>query len=668
MSKEIWTSPAKASEPLRHSRGRRHHEDIRCESFFGLSQQEIEHVRAEARSRFAARGDREVARVSLEEMESEPEGAGSRFAPAGGAAEIAEVGDVRRVDGNGGIDPEQLEISVLEKGGHRRRTLAIMVRDGGVDDDPGAAQHVRGARDRWLDDEVEVVELEDRTLGPQLSCEGRKQGRAEAYGGSHLRREARRTLHQMLRGEEVAADERVVLGVAMPSTFISTANTRQRAGVGHLTSIPMRATMVPTMTLDRRELLKGLSAMAASAALVRMNGTRTLEAATLPTTELPRKQDFDFADGFTYINAAYTHPIPRPAADAARTYLAQRNKLAMPRPGSGGGSGEGFNAKALFAELINAKPTEIAYVPNTSTGENLVVTALGLDRQSDFNVVTDWLHFDGALVHLLELKRRGLDVRIVRPTADYRIDINDLARVIDGKTRLVELSSTAMYNGFQHDLEAVCQLAHGHGAYVYADIIHTAGAELFDVKASGVDFAACSSFKWLMGDYGLGFLYARDDLLDRIRRPLIGYYEADEMTGHEPPFDTGAAEPVSWTLKRDATGHFEAGSIGGALGAGLAASLAYVKGIGVANIQAYRKPMIEKLRAEVPRLGFTCVTPPHSTASIITFARKGLGASDVPKKLDRARVNVRIADNWMRVSPSIYNDMSDIDRLVEALT
>ncbi|HKW49983.1 MAG TPA: aminotransferase class V-fold PLP-dependent enzyme [Gemmatimonadaceae bacterium] len=421
------------------------------------------------------------------------------------------------------------------------------------------------------------------------------------------------------------------------------------------------------MSIARRDLLKGLSGIAASVAVSKLSVTSAFELVA-QSAGLPRKQDFDVADGFTYLNAAYTHPIPRPAADAARAYLVQRNKLAMPRPGSGGGVGEGFNAKALFAELINAKPSEIAYVPNTSTGENLVVTALELDRPTDLNVVTDWLHFDGALVHLLELKRRGLDVRIVKPTADYRIDINDLARIIDRKTKLVELSSTTMYNGFQHDLKAVCDLAHSHGAYVYADIIHTAGAEPFDVKATGVDFAACSSFKWLMADYGLGFLYARDDLLERIHRPQIGYYQAATMSGHEPPFDNaGASEPVSWTLAPDATGHFEAGSIAGALGAGLAASLAYVKQLGVANIQAYRQPLMRKLRDEVPRHGFACVTPPDSTASIITFARKGLAASDVPSKLAKARVNVRIGDSWMRVSPSIYNDMNDVDRLLEAL-
>jgi hypothetical protein len=45
--------------------------------------------------------------------------------------------------------------------------------------------------------------------------------------------------------------------------------------------------------------------------------------------------------------------------------------------------------------------------------QEVLINALELDRPTSFNVVTDWLHFDGALVHLLELKRAGLDVRIV---------------------------------------------------------------------------------------------------------------------------------------------------------------------------------------------------------------------------------------------------------------
>ena len=413
------------------------------------------------------------------------------------------------------------------------------------------------------------------------------------------------------------------------------------------------------MDLDRRAALKGIGSFAATAALGRLGDIPFPSSAGLP-----RKQDFDLRDGHTFLNAAYTHPIPRPVADAMRAYLDQRNRLTQPRGGSGGGDAAQPNPKKLFAQLINAKPAEIAYVPNTSTGENLVVNALGLDRYvpGKRNVVTDWLHFDGALVHLLELETGGLDVRVVKPTKDFRIDIRDLERVIDKDTLLVELSSTAMYNGFQHDLKAVCDLAHAHGGYVYADIIHSAGAEPFDVRANGVDFAACSSFKWLMGDYGLGFLYVKEELLGRLTRSQVGYYQTSDMT-----FDVDADPPVAWQFRKDATGHFEVGSIGGAHVAGLAACLAYVSGVGPARIQAYRQPLLKKLRAEMPRFGFTCVTPPESTAGIITFARRGLGASGIPAKLERARVDVRVADHWLRVSPSIYNDMADVERLLAAL-
>ena len=88
-------------------------------------------------------------------------------------------------------------------------------------------------------------------------------------------------------------------------------------------------------------------------------------------------------------------------------------------------------------------------------------------------------------MHLLELKKKGLDLRIVRPTADGRIDMRDLARLVDNRTRLIEVSSVAMYNGFQHDLKAVCDLAHAHGAYVYADIVQSVGAVPLDVRAIG---------------------------------------------------------------------------------------------------------------------------------------------------------------------------------------
>jgi selenocysteine lyase/cysteine desulfurase len=430
------------------------------------------------------------------------------------------------------------------------------------------------------------------------------------------------------------------------------------------------------MSPRRRDVLKGLGGVAALAAFGKLDAQAAGDhTGKLPNGEpgqapsFPRKADFDIESGYTYINAAYTHPMPRVATEAAQRYIEGRRALrAAGERGAGGSGGQRADPKALFAELINAKPTEIAYVPNTSTGENLVVNGLGLDRKFVGNVVTDGLHYDGALVHLLELKRQGLDVRIVRPNKEFRIAMSDLEKAIDKNTKLVEVSSTAMYNGFQHDLNAVCDFAHATGAYVYADIIHSAGAEPFDIKASGVDFAACSSFKWLMGDFGLGFLYAKEELVERvIARSQVGYYQLSSMRGHFPPFDDREI-PVSWEFRKDATGAFEVGTIGGSIATGLGASLNYIKQLGVANIHAHRQPLLKKLREEVPRLGFTPVTPPDSTAGVITFAKQNVGQSELPRKLQAARVNVRFSTHWMRLSPSVYNDLADVDRFLEALS
>jgi selenocysteine lyase/cysteine desulfurase len=431
------------------------------------------------------------------------------------------------------------------------------------------------------------------------------------------------------------------------------------------------------MTINRRNLLSGFGSFFAMAAFRPLGvqsapgGASSWSKSITSGSRFPRKADFIIEDGYSYLNAAYTHPIPKDSLEAARQAAERRATLRQSQPRSGSNAAQKSDPKVLFAELINAKPTEIAYVSSTSHGENLVVQALELDRRFDGNVVTDGLHFEGSIMHLFELKKRGLDVRVVRPTAEYRIDMRDLENAVDGKTRLIEVSSTAMYNGFQHDLKAVSDLAHANGAYVYADIVQSAGAEPLDVRTSGIDFASCSSFKWLMGDFGLGFLYVREGVLDKIQRPVVGYYQAPDLEAHYPPnLPAGEYKPIEYDLTRTATALFEMGSLVGSTEVNvalLAASLNYIKSLGVANIQAYRKPLIEKLQREVPRFGFLPVTPPESTGGIVTFAKTDLIQSDIPQKLQAAKVNVRLSRHWMRISPSVYNDMNDIDHFLEAL-
>jgi selenocysteine lyase/cysteine desulfurase len=100
--------------------------------------------------------------------------------------------------------------------------------------------------------------------------------------------------------------------------------------------------------------------------------------------------------------------------------------------------------------------------------------------------------------------------------------------------------------------------------------------------------------------------------------------------------------------------------------AALGFSLPYIRKLGVEAIETYRQPLLARLRQEMPRLGFEPITPSGTKSALITFIVKD--HRPVLELLKKATINVRLGAHFMRISPSIYNDMQDIERLLEALS
>ena len=405
------------------------------------------------------------------------------------------------------------------------------------------------------------------------------------------------------------------------------------------------------MDVSRRNLILGAGVAALQS---------TASAAT-STPTLPARSDFQVVKAEICLNNARWHPISIGATRAVHQYLDYK--------ATGGGNAADYSGelqrqvKAQFAELIHARSSEISFVPSTTVGENLIASALDLPRAGG-NVVTDALHFEGSLYQYGEFAKQGLDVRIVRPR-NGRIEMSDLDKVIDSKTKLVALSSVSMVNGFEHDLKAVCNLAHSRGALVYADAVQAVGAVPFDVRANNIDFCACSSYKWLMGDMGLGFLYVREDLVDRLKRSQYGFRQLARMTYHLFPYDPPGDTVMDWTAATDAGGHFEVGTVSNATIACLSYSLNFIKQVSVENIQSYRQPLLRRLQKELPQFGFEPMTPAGSSSPIVAFAKSDM--RDVARKLKRANIDVAVYAHRVRISPSVYNDQSDVDKLLEAL-
>ncbi len=399
---------------------------------------------------------------------------------------------------------------------------------------------------------------------------------------------------------------------------------------------------------------RGVLAAAGAAPLT----TRGAMAAAAPVS-LPDRASFAPMPG-PYLDSGTMHPIAIGARDAVRGYLDQRASTDGHYPTD---TVEG-RVKANFARLINATPEEIAFVQSTTAGEQLVIDALDLPRAGG-RIVTDTLHFFGSFYLYEELAKRGMDVAWVRPR-DNRISIEDMEKAITPGTRLVALSLVSTYNGFEHDLKRVCEIAHARGALVYADIIHAAGTVPIDVRATNVDFAATASYKWLMGDFGLGFLYVRADLHDRLKRSRYGYYQLAGFSPHVYPFDPPGDTIADVTPRPDMEGLFAGGTHSHTVVAQLDWSLDYILKLGVDRIAAHRQPLMARLRKGLAERGYTIVTPPESRAPLLTCVLEG-AHTKLSAPLAAAKVQITLSRNRFRICPSVFNDLDDIERLLAAL-
>ena len=408
--------------------------------------------------------------------------------------------------------------------------------------------------------------------------------------------------------------------------------------------------------MNRRQWLAGSSTLLLSA--------RTLAArATGPgAVKLPCKDLFPIASRRTFLNGARWHPMPAPAATAVRTYL----DFLTERAPEGRALTNTMEDEVLsnFAALIHADKLEVAYVQSTMSAENIVIAGLGLPRKP-FNIVTDMLHYQGSIFMYRTLQKLGHDVRIV-PEREGTVHMEDLRKAVDGHTRLVAISLVSFANGFRHDLKAVCELAHAHGAYVYADVVQAAGAIPIDVRESNVDFCGSSTYKWLMGDMGLGFIYIREDLLGTaFHRTQYGKKQMDDFENHIFPFDAPANAPESWTPVAGTVGYVEVGSYSLSVIAALTASLPLIRQLGVENIAAHVRSLSERLQAELPKMGYIPLTPANSTGNIVSFSMRD--PASVSKALQERQIEVTFDQHRMRISPSVFNDQGDIDRLLATL-
>ena len=236
------------------------------------------------------------------------------------------------------------------------------------------------------------------------------------------------------------------------------------------------------------------------------------------------RSDFPVTKQVIYLDTAYDGPYPLPVLEAGREFLERRAR------GAGGRVQDWLQvleqAKVLLADLINARPGELAITTNTTQGTNIVATSLRFEPGD--NVVWDDLSYPSNAVVWRSLESsRGVENRVLKNVGGA-VSLAEYEKAVDGRTRIISVSQVSHRNGFVYDVKGLADLAHAHGAYLHVDGIQAVGAIAVDVKSAGIDFYTSGVYKWLLGPMGLAFFYVREELLPELEPVFRGFLQVEK--------------------------------------------------------------------------------------------------------------------------------------------
>lgn len=314
-------------------------------------------------------------------------------------------------------------------------------------------------------------------------------------------------------------------------------------------------------------------------------------------------------------------------------------------------------ARRLLAGLLGARPEQIAFMRNTS--DALSTVANGLTWQKGDNIVSFRGEFPANVYPWLRIRDMfGVEVRMCEER-DGRIDVEELAGLVDQNTRVIAISHVQYASGFRIDLERLGRLARRYDALLVADVIQALGVIPTNVEAELIDVAAGAGHKWLMTPEGVGYLYLSDRARERIQPTLVGWVSVPQPEDWQN-FEQG------W---KEGTLAWETGTGPAALIYGLKASLELLTGIGVSNTARHLEAVTDHLCEALPKR-YELVSSRRSgeKSQIVCIRhRDGLPAMALYAHLKKQHIITAPRGDRLRIAPHFYNIREEIDQLIGAL-
>ena len=314
-------------------------------------------------------------------------------------------------------------------------------------------------------------------------------------------------------------------------------------------------------------------------------------------------------------------------------------------------------ARAAFARLLRAEPSEVAVTTSVSQSVSGIVSALPLERGERTKIVISEYEFPtvGQIAHAQEL--RGAEVVHVGPDPDGSIPPERFAEAVDERTALVCCTTVSYRTGHRNDVAEIARIAHEAGAMCLADSYQAIGAIEFDARALGVDFATGGTVKYLLASAGLGFLYVRRELLGKLLPTQTGWFADEDIF----QMDISDYSPAADARRFDA-GTPPVPNIYGGL-----AGVSIIEEAGTAAIEEHVAGLAQRLIEGLDELGATVVTPRDPARRGPLVCVRSTDVDALVGALAAERIVCSARDSNLRIALHLYNVEDDVDRVLEAL-
>jgi cysteine desulfurase/selenocysteine lyase len=327
-------------------------------------------------------------------------------------------------------------------------------------------------------------------------------------------------------------------------------------------------------------------------------------------------------------------------------------------------------AREKVRAFVNAAETgEIVFVRGTTEAINLVAQTFGRQRvgEGDEVVVTALEHHSNIVPWqlLCDEKKARLKVLPIDRTGEVRVE--ELERLLTPRSRVVSIAHVSNALGTLVPVRRIVEIAHARGVPVLVDGAQAVPRLAVDVRELGCDFYAFSAHK-MYGSTGVGVLYGRAELLDAM-----------------PPYQGGGDMISSVTFEKTTWNvlpyKFEAGTpnIAGAIGLG--AAIDYLAKIGIENVTAHEKDLLDYATRSLTALpGLKVIGTAREKIGVLSFTLDGIHPHDIGTVLDQEGIAIRTGHHCAqpvmeffgipataRASLALYNTRGEIDALVDGI-